>query len=77
MKLQDQYAKGLIALGYTEHSSNTRKARYFYKSGSSCAHMWVGKSGSVRFGSTANFSHSIAATDLTKRAIARRAGGAS
>jgi hypothetical protein len=70
--LQERYVKGLLALGYREEQSRSRKYRLFYKAGAT--RILLGKSGAVRH-TTGSIANSFAAADATKRAILDSAKG--
>jgi len=66
---QDQYAAGLVILGYVEQDSPSGKYRMFYKEGSSVCYIFLGKSGAVRHNAFKRITGAVSASDRTKRAI--------
>ncbi len=69
VRLQDQFAAALTAYGYVEQESPSKKARLFFKSGSSVCFFWLGKSGSVRYSAVKRLDASVPASDQTKAKI--------
>jgi len=73
MTKQEQYAKGLQAIGYVEQESVSARYRMFYKEGSSVAYIFLGKSGAVRHNAFKRITGAVAASERTKLAILARA----
>jgi hypothetical protein len=66
MTLQQKYAAALIAMGFAEMDSGSRKYRLFTKSTSSVAYVWLGRSGSARFAYVRRMDASVPFTAKSK-----------
>jgi len=70
MTKQEQYAAGLMALGFKEIESPSSKFRCFHNANSgSTAYFFLGRAGAVRYGPFKRITGATAATDRTKAAI--------
>jgi hypothetical protein len=75
--LQQEYAKGLEAMGFTEVESRSAKYRTFHdqQMRSSIAFVYLGKSGAVRFNSVNRVDGSIDTSIQFKQRLLAKARG--
>ena len=73
MTLQDKYAAGLIAMGFAEMDSGSRKYRLFTKPTSSVGYVWLGKSGSARYANVRRIDASVPFSPKSKAILLAKA----